>query len=61
MSSGINERHDIVVNILLNNIFKQRGLTYGEHKWEDRKQVRTAQDEMAIGTEHWRSDEWKGK
>ena len=61
VSSEINTRHDIVVNILLNNILIQRGLVTHEQKWEDRKMVRTARDEITIGTEHWRSDEWKGK
>ena len=57
----INARHDAVVNILLNNILKQRGLISHEQKWEDRKTVRTARDENAVGTEHPRSDEWKNK
>ena len=34
-------RHDIVVNIILNNILKQRGLTAYEQKWEDEKTVKT--------------------
>ena len=60
-SSKINSRHDIVVNILPNNILLQRWLI--EHEWrlEDRKMILTATDEIAIGTEHWRSEEWKGK
>ena len=57
----INSRHDLVVNILLNNTLKQRGLISHEQKWEDRKTVRTANDEITIGTEHARSDEWKGR
>ena len=61
VSSEINTRHDIVVNILLNNILIPRGLISHEQKWEDRKTVRTAKDEITIGTEHSRSDEWKGK
>ena len=61
VSSEINARHDIVVNILLNNILVQRGLITNEQKWEDRKMVRTSSDEITIGTEHWRSDEWKDK
>ena len=28
---------------------------------EDRKTVRTARDEITVGTENRRSDEWKGK
>ena len=32
-----------------------------EQKWEDRKMVRTPHDEITIGTEHWRSEEWKTK
>ena len=61
MSAEINARHDIVVNILLNNILVQRGLISHEQKWEERKMVKTAHDEITIGTEHWRSEEWKGK
>ena len=61
VSGEINTRHDTVVNILLNNILMQRELITHEQKWEYRKTVRTAQDEITIGTEHWRSDEWKEK
>ena len=61
VSGEINARHDIIVNILLNNILVQRGLISHEQEWEDRKMVRTRTDEITIGTEHWRSDEWKGK
>ena len=61
VSCDINSRHDIVVNILLNNILVQRGLIAREQRWEERMTVRTAQGENAIGTEHPRSDEWKGK
>ena len=61
VSSEINARHDMVVNILLNNILVQRGLISHEQKWEDRKMVRTETDEITVGTEHWRSDEWKEK
>ena len=61
VSGEINARHDTVVNILLNNILKQRGLIAREQKWEDRKTVRTARDEITVGTEHQRSDEWKGR
>ena len=59
VSAEINSRHDIVVNILLNNILIQRGLVTHEQSWEDRKMVRTPKDEITIGTEHWRSDEWR--
>ena len=61
VSGEISARHDIVVNILLNNILIQRKLVTGEQKWEDRKMVRTPTDEITIGTEHWRSDEWREK
>ena len=61
VSGEINSRHDIVVNILLNNILLKRGLISPEQRWEDRKMVRTPHDEITIGTEHWRSDDWKGK
>ena len=61
VAGEINARHDIVVNILLNNVLKQRGLISHEQKWDDRKMVRTAHDEITIGTEHWRSDDWKSK
>ena len=37
VSGEIAARHDIVVNILLNNILVQRGLIDREQKWEDRK------------------------
>ena len=57
VSGEINTRHDLVVNILLNNILIQRGLTMHEEKWEERKTVRTAHDEITVGTEHPRSDE----
>ena len=59
VASEISARHDIVINTLLNNILKQRGLTTQEQKWEDRKMVRTSQDEITIGTEYLRSEEWK--
>ena len=55
----INTRHDMVVNILLNNILVQRGLISHEQKWDDLKMVRT-RDKIKVGTEHARSDEWKG-
>ena len=61
VSGAINSRHDIVVNILLNNILIQRGLIAHEQKWDERKMVRTARDEITVGTEHWRSDEWTEK
>ena len=61
VSSEINNRHDIVVNILLINILIQRGLVTHEQKWEDRKMVKTPTDEITIGTEHWRSEEWRDK
>ena len=61
VSAEINARHDLVVNILLNNILVQRGFVSHEQKWEDRKTVRTPNDEIAIGTEHPRSDEWNAK
>ena len=46
----INARHDIVVNVLLNNILIQRGLLSHEQKWEDRKTIRTPKDEITVGT-----------
>ena len=61
VSGENNSNHNIVVNILLNNILLQRGLVTHERKWEDKKMVRTPTDEIAIGTEHWVSDEWKDK
>ena len=51
-------RHDIVLNNLLNNIIVQRGLISHEKKWEDRTTVRTSRDEITVGTEYVRSDEW---
>ena len=61
VSGENNARHDIIVNILLNNILKQRGLIAHEQRWEERKTIRTPRDENAVGTEHPRSDEWKNK
>ena len=55
VNAEINARHDLVVNILLNNILVQRGLNANEQRWEDRKMVRTPNDEITIGIEHWRS------
>ena len=36
-------------------------MTVHDQKKEDQKTVRTCRDEITIGTEHVRSDEWKGK
>ena len=60
VSAEIDARHDSVVNIISNNIMFQRGLIAHE-KWEDMKIVRSATEEITIGEEHWRSDEWRGK
>ena len=59
VSAETNITNDIVVNILLNNIPFQRGLVTHEQKLEEMKTVRTARDEIAIGTDNWRSDEWE--
>lgn len=61
VSGEINTRHDTVVNILLNNVLIQRGLIAHEHEWDERKMVRTARDEITVGTEHRVTDEWKQK
>ena len=61
VAGEISARHDSVVNILLNNILIQRRLISHEQKWEERKTVRSQNDEITIGTEHWVSDEWKEK
>ena len=62
VNSQINARHDMAVNILLNNnILIQRGQVTHEQNWDVRKIVRTPSDEITIGTGHWRSDEWKEK
>ena len=61
VSNEINNRHDSVVNNLLNNIMIQRGLISNEQKVEDRKMVRTPHNEITVVTEHWRSDEAKCK
>ena len=61
VSGEINARNDIVVNIFLNNILVLRGLVTHEQRWDDRKMVKTAREEITIGTEHWRSEEWKEK
>lgn len=45
VSGEINDRHDIIVNISLNNILIQRGLVTREQRREDRKMVKTAHDE----------------
>ena len=49
------------MNILLNNILLQMGLVSHEQKWEDQKTVKTAKDEISVGTEHWKTEEWKEK
>ena len=61
VSGEINARHDDVVNVLLNNNLIQRGMLSHEQKWEERKTIRTATDEITVGAEHSRSDEWKAK
>ena len=61
VAGEINSRHDLIVNILLNNILIRRGIIAHEQTWDDRKMVRTAKDEITVRTEHWRSDEWKEK
>ena len=61
VSRELNARHDTVVNILLDIIVVQRWLMAHEHELEDWKMVRTANDEIAIGTEHWRSEECREK
>ena len=48
VSGEINTRNEIVVNIMSNNILIQRGLIAHEQKWEDRKMVKTARDEITI-------------
>ena len=35
VSAEINSSHDIVVNVLLNNILKQRRLIENEQSWEE--------------------------
>ena len=57
VSGEINARHDIVVNIILNNILMQRGLARHEQDWDEKKIVKRAKDEITVGTEHWRSDD----
>ena len=32
-----------------------------EQRWDERKTVRTDRGEITVGTEHWRSDEWRNK
>ena len=61
VSAEISARNDNVVDIILNNILVQRGLVSHEQKWEERKAVRTTKDEITVGTEHARSDEWREK
>ena len=43
----------------MNNNLKQRELIAHEQKWDERKIVKTPTDEITVGTEHPRSDEWK--
>ena len=43
VSAEINNRHDIVVNILLSNILVQREVIAHEQKWDDRRMVRSSQ------------------
>ena len=45
------------MNNLPNNVLIQRGLIAHEQMLEERKTVRTAREEITIGTEHPRSDE----
>ena len=61
VSRVIDERHDMIVNILLNNTLMQRGFIFREQLWEDRKMIGTTKDEMTVSTEHWRSGERKKK
>ena len=61
VTGEINGRLDNVGNVLVNNILVQRWIIVQEQKCDDRKTVRTAQDEITVGTEHKRSDEWKRK
>ena len=61
VSGEINARHDNVINILLINILKQRGLISNEQKLEDRKAVMTDRDEIIVGTEHVRSESGRTK
>ena len=51
VSWEINARHDIVVNILLNNILIQRGLVTREQRWEDMNALRTSRDETRSQSE----------
>ena len=41
VSGEINTRHDIVLDVLLNNIRIKKVLISHEQRWEDRKTVRT--------------------
>ena len=61
VSAQIIAPHDIAVDIILNNILVQRGLIDHEQKWEDRKTMKIARDEITIGTEHAKSEEWNDK
>ena len=56
VSGEINARHDSIVNILVNNIPVKRDIIH-EQKLDDKKMVRTARDQITIGTEHRMSDE----
>ena len=58
VNAEINARHDIVGNILVNNIPIQRGLISYVPRWEDLMTVRTDKDEITVGTEHQLSEEW---
>ena len=41
--------HDIVMNIIVNNILVQRSLTANVQRWDDRMIVRTPKDKIAVG------------
>ena len=60
VSAEINARHDIIVNILLNDILTQR-IDFQRTEVGGQEDGETARDEITIGTKHWRSDEWKEK
>ena len=57
----INPWHNTIVNILLNNVLKRRGLISHEQKWEDSKIVKTSRGKLTVGTEHLWSEEWRIK
>ena len=48
-SGDVNVRHDMVVNIPMNNIIIERGMISNDQKWDDRKMVMTDTTRPPLG------------